>query len=274
MTARSRKPKAPESGLFPLLADATPVVDDPRGQPREVSPGFDEPFDMAHVPEDLKDRYEVHSWRNAATIMDAGHQEEWADVMAILRAFRLRKSYVVKDKDDDEEEDSPEEAEGGGNKSKLSKALDSAFYGHGWFETIFHTEIDVKAERRTSRDKKAPGEEFAVQKYRAPTHYIDCYKHRVGLEVQWNNKDPFYDRDLNNFRLLFELRVIDVGIIITRCTELKDFFKKVLPKGAHTKYSANTTHMGKLMPLLQGGSGGGCPVLVFGLTPKLYDATS
>jgi Restriction endonuclease BglII len=30
---------------------------------------------------------------------------------------------------------------------------------------------------------------------------------RVGLEIEWNNKDPFFDRDLNNFRLLFELRV-------------------------------------------------------------------
>jgi hypothetical protein len=50
----------------------------------------------------------------------------------------------------------------------------------------------------------------------SPTHKVDCFKGRVGLEVEWNNKDPFFDRDLNNFRLLFELRVIDVGVIITR----------------------------------------------------------
>jgi restriction endonuclease BglII len=49
----------------------------------------------------------------------------------------------------------------------------------------------------------------------APTHKVDCYKNRVALEVEWNNKDPFFDRDLNNFRLLFELRAIDVGVIIT-----------------------------------------------------------
>jgi hypothetical protein len=36
----------------------------------------------------------------------------------------------------------------------------------------------------------------------------------VALEVEWNNKDPFYDRDLNNFRLLFDLQVIDVGVIM------------------------------------------------------------
>jgi N6-adenosine-specific RNA methylase IME4 len=50
----------------------------------------------------------------------------------------------------------------------------------------------------------------------SPTHKVDEYKNQVAVEVEWNNKDPFYDRDLNNFRLLFDLRVISVGIIITR----------------------------------------------------------
>jgi hypothetical protein len=33
-----------------------------------------------------------------------------------------------------------------------------------------------------------------------PTHKIDNFKNRIGLEVEWNNKTEFYDRDLNNFR--------------------------------------------------------------------------
>ena len=61
----------------------------------------------------------------------------------------------------------------------------------------------------------------------APTHKIDCYKDRVALEVEWNNTDPFFDRDLNNFRLLFDLRAIDAGVIITRCTELQQIFNKL-----------------------------------------------
>gem|GEM_PF-3417229 len=31
---------------------------------------------------------------------------------------------------------------------------------------------------------------------------------------EWNKKDPFFDRDLNNFRLLFDLRAVSVGIIV------------------------------------------------------------
>ena len=26
----------------------------------------------------------------------------------------------------------------------------------------------------------------------SPTHKIDCYKNRVALEIEWNNKDPFW----------------------------------------------------------------------------------
>ena len=53
----------------------------------------------------------------------------------------------------------------------------------------------------------------------------------MALELEWNNKDPFFDRDLNNFRLLFELRAIDVGVIVTRATELQAVFDQ-LGKGS------------------------------------------
>ena len=100
-----------------------------------------------------------------------------------------------------------------------------------------------------------------------PTHKIDCYKNKVALEIEWNNKDPFFDRDLNNFRILFELRAISVGVIITRCDELQAIFDG-LEKGP--SYGPSTTHMSKLLPRIEGGGGGGCPILVFGITSRLY----
>jgi hypothetical protein len=89
---------------------------------------------------------------------------------------------------------------------------------------------------------------------------VDCFKNEVALEIEWNNKDPFYDRDLNNFRLLFELRAISVGVIVTRCDELQNIFNSL---GRGKSYGATTTHMSKLLRRLEGGSGGGCPVLAF-----------
>ncbi|HTQ98591.1 MAG TPA: BglII/BstYI family type II restriction endonuclease, partial [Candidatus Acidoferrum sp.] len=100
-----------------------------------------------------------------------------------------------------------------------------------------------------------------------PTHKVDCFRNRVAVEIEWNNKDPFYDRDLNNFRLLFDLRAISVGVIITRCDELQDIFNDL---GRGSSYGNSTTHMSKLLPRIHGGSGAGCPLLVFGITKKLY----
>lgn len=79
----------------------------------------------------------------------------------------------------------------------------------------------------------------------------------------------FFDRDLNNFRLLFDLRVLDVGVIVTRASQLQGIFKG-LGKKVSDKYGASTTHMAKLLPRLEGGGGGGCPILALGITERRY----
>lgn len=38
----------------------------------------------------------------------------------------------------------------------------------------------------------------------------------VAVEIEWNNKDPFFDRDLENFKRLHAEGAISVGVIITR----------------------------------------------------------
>jgi len=142
--------------------------------------------------------------------------------------------------------------EPGGRKSKVAEAIDSAFFAKNppWMERMFATGFIVDRETIES-----------------PTHLVDCFRNGVAVEVEWNNKDPFFDRDLNNFRLLFELRIISVGVIITRCDELQDIFNSL---GRGKSYGASTTHMSKLLPKLEGGGGGGCPVLVFGIRKTLY----
>ena len=190
------------------------------------------------VPADIRDTWEVHEWRNAAGVLKTAKPKEWDDVMGCLRAFRFNTEEVIV---------------GGGNRSVLSIKFDKYLSDRGWKETQFHTAIKVDENVRES-----------------PTHKVDNYKNGVALEVEWNNKDPFYDRDLNNFRLLFELRVVEVGLIVTRCAHLQDIFDKL---GKGSSYGNSTTHMDKLLPRLEGGGGGGCPVLVFGMSNKLYDET-
>jgi hypothetical protein len=187
------------------------------------------------VPEDLRDFYEVREWRNAVGILQTACPREWADIIEILTAFRLFRSEI--------------EA-AGGRKSPIANQIDGAFYAKGWEEKQFRTAITLDDHT-----------------FESPTHRVDCFKGRVALELEWNNKDPFYDRDLNNFRLLFDLRAIDVGVIVTRSTALNPIFHRL---GKYASYGASTTHSQKLWPRLDGGGGGGCPVLAFAITPALY----
>ena len=45
---------------------------------------------------------------------------------------------------------------------------------------------------------------------------------RIALEIEWNNKDPFYDRDLENFKRLHADGAISIGIIVTRGRSLHE----------------------------------------------------
>jgi len=187
------------------------------------------------LPKFIKDHYEIYEWRHALAILRHDFASEYGDICDVLTRFRLRKSWITV---------------GGGRKSKVADWIDIELLQKGWKPKNFDTKITV--------DEKV---------MESPTHEVDCFKNRVALEIEWNNKDPFFDRDLNNFRLLFDLRAISVGVIITRCDELQEIFDSL---GRGTSYGASTTHMSKLLPRIQGGGGAGCPLLVFGIRRNLY----
>lgn len=48
------------------------------------------------------------------------------------------------------------------------------------------------------------------------------------MEIEWNNKDPFYDRDLENFKRLHADGAISVGIIITRGRSLHENMRELV----------------------------------------------
>ena len=188
------------------------------------------------LPEFIRTHYEVHEWKHACAILRYDFPNEWKDICDLLVEFRLKKSWITV---------------GGGRKSKVAEHIDGFLYDRDWEEKQFLTQIKVDA---ATRD--------------APTHKVDCFKNRVAVEIEWNNKDPFFDRDLNNFRLLFELRAISVGVIITRTDGLQAIFNSL---GRGPSYGQSTTHMNKLLPRIVGGGGGVCPILVFGISTQLYE---
>ena len=136
------------------------------------------------LPAFIRDHYEIHEWKHAVAILQADFPTEFDDLKSVLQRFSLRKSWITAE---------------GGSKGEVAKWVDRELGVLGWVEKQFETEVIVDGNNRKS-----------------PTHAVDCFKNRVALEIEWNNKDPFFDRDLNNFRLLFDLRAISVGIILTK----------------------------------------------------------
>lgn len=90
----------------------------------------------------------------------------------------------------------------------------------------------------------------------------------VAVEMEWNNKDPFFDRDLINFQALHHEGAIAVGVIVTRGPELQSLISGVIrSKDGGFKYGSSTTHWDKLVPRVNLGGGGECPLLLVGIEP-------
>lgn len=193
------------------------------------------------ISPELRQRYGFEERHHACAILARDFPDEFSDILACLTWFALKRSYVL----------TP-----GGGKSPISLAIDDFLQdrARGWQSKAFDIQIVVDGSPIPT-----------------PTHKIDNFKNRVGLEVEWNNKTEFYDRDLNNFRLLWELRVLSVGVIITRLTELQRIFDEL---GKGKSYGASTTHWDKLIPKVNGGGAGGCPLLLIGMGVNCYDPNS
>lgn len=122
---------------------------------------------IADFPKTIRDNYEIHEWRHASAILEADFNSEYRDLCDVLAGFSISKSQLVV---------------GGGRKSDIAGWIDSQFYARDWKEKQFDTKIVVD-----------------TAELQSPTHRVDCFKNRVALEVEWNNKDPFFDRDLKQF---------------------------------------------------------------------------
>ncbi|MEO8409632.1 MAG: BglII/BstYI family type II restriction endonuclease, partial [Propionivibrio sp.] len=112
-------------------------------------------------PEFIRTHYETHESKHACAILKQDFLSEWNDIFEVLTDFRLKKSWINV---------------GGGRKSKVADAFDSALVQRGWVEKGFDTKVVVD---QNSID--------------SPTHKVDCFKNRIALEIEWNNKDPFFD---------------------------------------------------------------------------------
>lgn len=105
---------------------------------------------------------------------------------------------------------------GGGGEGELTQRLRKTLSDtYGWEKHNFEIKKIVNGEEK----------EFI-------SHEIDHVKHfssgTFALEIEWNNKDPFFDRDLENFKRLHADGVISIGAIITRGASLQEGLRDLI----------------------------------------------
>lgn len=98
----------------------------------------------------------------------------------------------------------------GGGESHGTQRMRRAFHESGWRKGIFEIKKTINGIERESISHEVDH-----------VRVFDGNK-LVALEIEWNNKDPFFDRDLENFKRLHVEGAISVGIVVTRGTSLQD----------------------------------------------------
>jgi Restriction endonuclease BglII len=97
----------------------------------------------------------------------------------------------------------------GGGETRFTQRTRNALAGLGWRKHNFVIGKTIDGVQRE-----------------ATSHEVDHVKMvhgvgTIGCEIEWNNKDPFFDRDLENFKRLHAEGAISVGVIITRGASLQ-----------------------------------------------------
>jgi hypothetical protein len=224
-----------------------------------------------YISAEVRALYDVYSYRHAAAILANSYPEELKEIEAALLNFRITQRDI---------------GIPGGNESVIPKKFSHTLRPTGWVETRIQGDLLVRLQEYDETEQangkmkkvKRPDKDPRTIANFIDGHKIDYVKGRVAFDMEWNSKDQTFDRDLYALRAFHECGLISTGVMVTRSASLNPVFD-VVPqltktgepagKTVRQKYGASTTWMGKLLYRLNAGRHGGCPVLVFGITPKL-----
>src|SRR6056297_542619 len=103
----------------------------------------------------------------------------------------------------------------GGGEAASTQRLRKRLYAEHWPKHNFDFRLIVDGHETVSNSHEIDH----VRRTEAGT---------IALEIEWNNKDPFFDRDLENFQRLHAQSAISVGILITRGASLQDDMRGII----------------------------------------------
>lgn len=108
---------------------------------------------------------------------------------------------------------------GGGGEAKMTQRLRRALAELGWPKHNFVVTKTVDGVPKESTSHEID-------------HVRRAEQGTAAFEIEWNNKDPFFDRDLENFKRLHAEGAVSIGGIITRGSAMqREMFDRVLDFG-------------------------------------------
>lgn len=144
--------------------------------------------------------FDVATRNHAQAILSGDFSEEIEGLVGALLSFQISAREIIKS---------------GGGQAASTMRLRDALYGKGWkkHEFIVQTIVDGLEREATSHEVD---------------HVRRCPAGTLALEIEWNNKDPFFDRDLENFQRLHAQGAISIGILVTRGATLQTELTKIV----------------------------------------------
>lgn len=140
--------------------------------------------------------FDVLTRNHAEAILAHDFPTELDLVSRVLLEFRISLAEVI---------------QGGGGEAGLTQRLRHQLSDLNWRKHNFSVTTVVDGRERAGISHEVDHVKFAEAG-------------ALALEIEWNNKDPFFDRDLENFQRLHALSAISLGVVVTRGASMQDAF--------------------------------------------------
>lgn len=144
--------------------------------------------------------YDLQTRNHARAILAGDFGPELDGLVEALLAFRIEARELI---------------QSGGGHSEMTMRLRNALVASGWRKHTFVVRTTVDGVEREAISHEVD-------------HVLRAGNGTLALEIEWNNKDPFFDRDLENFQRLHAQGAISVGILVTRGAGLQSAMADVV----------------------------------------------
>lgn len=147
--------------------------------------------------------FDIATRNHAQAILAGDFSEEAEAMVSALLAFRMTSKEII---------------QSGGGHAESTMRLRNALVTAGWRKHTFVVRTSVDGIEREAISHEVD-------------HIRTVASGTLALEIEWNNKDPFFDRDLENFQRLHAQGAISLGILVTRGASLQASLVDIVQNG-------------------------------------------